>query len=47
MRQTDTAVIDGEHYFFLRSEAVRVGDTVQYYRGVLKKAEEEEDAFGS
>lgn len=43
----DTVEIDGALFFFLRSEAVVTGETVQYYRGVLKKAEGENDAFGT
>lgn len=36
----------GVRYFFVRQEAVVVGDTVQYYAGVLKRiAEEESDVF--
>ncbi|MCR5206860.1 MAG: hypothetical protein K6C14_00095 [Eubacterium sp.] len=31
------AVIDGEKYYFVQADCVKAGNTVQYFRGVLKK----------
>ena len=43
----DTLLCRGERFFFIQAEAVAVNDTVQYYRGVLRKAEEESDVFSN
>ncbi len=45
---SDGAVVlaAGEKFYFVQKERVSVGGYTQYYRGILKKAEEvEEDAF--
>lgn len=41
----DTLYCDRETYYFIQQEAVKMNDTVQYYRGILKKAEEDDDVF--
>ena len=41
----DYALIDGVKYYFVQAECVKVGNIIQYYRGVLKK-ETGEDCYG-
>ena len=36
LSEEDCVLIDGETYYFVQADCVRVGETVQYYRGVLK-----------
>ncbi len=45
LSEKDTLLYDDEHYYFIQTEAVKVGEHVQYYRGILKKTEEEDDVF--
>ena len=40
----DCIFIDGEKYRFIEKDSVVVGETVQFYRGVIKKAGEDEDS---
>lgn len=45
--ENDILSCAGEDYFFVRTERVVVGDTVQFYTGVLKHIfKEDEDVFG-
>ncbi len=37
----DFAIIDGKKYYFIQSECVKVSGVIQYYRGVLKKEQED------
>ena len=39
--EEDYALIDGKKYYFVQSECVKVGGVIQYYRGVLKKEQED------
>lgn len=41
----DYALIDGVKYYFVQAECVKVGNIIQFYRGVLKK-ETGEDNYG-
>ncbi|MFR5875370.1 MAG: hypothetical protein ACLUFN_02645 [Eubacterium sp.] len=44
--ENDYIEYNGVRYFFVRQEAVIVGDTVQYYTGIMKKIfEENPDVF--
>lgn len=45
LTENDTLHCEQSAYYFIQSEAVKVGGRVQYYRGVLKKTEEEDDVF--
>ena len=46
--EDDYLEIDGERYYFVQKHAVKIGNIIQFYRGVLKKAEgEDNDVFAS
>ena len=45
LNEDATLHYDNEKYCFVQREAVTINNTVQYYRGILKKAEEENDVF--
>lgn len=47
LTEDDCLVCDGVKYFFVKSQCVRVGGYIQYYTGMLKRVnEEDENVFG-
>ncbi|MDY4608884.1 MAG: hypothetical protein SO393_08290 [Eubacterium sp.] len=47
LKRDDMLTFDGVRYYFVRAERVAVGDTTQYYAGVLKQVyEEDSNVFG-
>lgn len=47
MTSKDILETDGIGYYFVRTEKVNVGNTVQYYAGILKRIREgDHDVFG-
>lgn len=47
LSEEDFLICDGIKYFFINKEAVRVGNKIQYYTGVLKQVREEEDELNN
>lgn len=45
LSENDTLYYEHHPFYFIQAEAVNVGDHVQYYRGILKRTEEEDDVF--
>ena len=47
LTREDTLTAYGRQFYFTRNEAVSVGGKVQYYRGLLRETEEDDDVFGN